>query len=177
MTTLITFLWFFLPAAIANMAPVFASRLPGIKHWNSPIDHGKSWRGVRLLGDNKTWRGLLSGAILGALTAAAQYALYMPYVDSLWRAALLGAVLGFGALVGDSAKSFFKRQRRVPPGKAWIPFDQTDYIFGGLLFAAPLIAREFYTIELVIAVIIIYGGLHVLVSYIGYLIGLKKAPI
>ena len=177
MTTLLTFLWFFLPAAIANMAPVFASRLPALKYWNAPIDGGKSWRGVRLLGNNKTWRGLLSGAVLGAAFAALQYIIYMPYVETLPQALLLGAVLGFGALIGDSIKSFFKRQKRVPPGEAWIPFDQTDYIFGGLLFAAPLIAYELYTAQLVLLTIIIYGGLHVLVSYIGYRIGYKSSAI
>lgn len=177
MTALLTFLWFFLPAAIANMAPVFASRLPTLKHWNAPIDGGTSWRGVRLLGDNKTWRGLLSGAVLGGAFGALQYAIYMPYAETLWQTVLLGAVLGLGALIGDSVKSFFKRQKRVPSGKAWIPFDQTDYIFGGLLFAAPLIAHELYTIQLVLMTIIIYGGLHVLVSYIGYRIGYKASAI
>ena len=51
--------YFFMPAYLANMSPVLVSR------WFSalavPIDGGKTLWGKRILGDHKTWRGLLAG--------------------------------------------------------------------------------------------------------------------
>lgn len=61
-------LWIFLPAYVANMAPVFAARI--LPRWNAPMDGGRHAKdGERLLGPGKTWRGLAGGAVLGALTA------------------------------------------------------------------------------------------------------------
>ncbi len=169
-------LWFFLPAGIANMAPVIAARLPVLRHWQTPIDLGVTWRGKPLFGKNKTWRGLLFGTLCAGLVALLQFYLFMPYVGAAGEAILLGLSLGFGALAGDAIASFFKRQRGVPAGKSWIPFDQTDYILGGLALAYP-VAHGVLTLPLVLTVIVLYGGLHVLVSYIGYLLGLKKSAI
>ena len=49
-------LLFFLPAGIANAAPVFANKIPIVKNWQAPLDMGITWRGQPLLGKNKTWR-------------------------------------------------------------------------------------------------------------------------
>ena len=54
-------LWFFLPAGLANAAPVFASRIPKSEKLALPLDFGKSFRGKRIFGENKTFRGLLAG--------------------------------------------------------------------------------------------------------------------
>lgn len=169
-------LWVFLPAGIANMAPVLCSGLPLLKTWNAPIDGGRTYRGVRLFGQNKTWRGLVCGTIAAALFSIVQYRVITPTEDSTMFVVLLGALLGFGALAGDAIASFAKRQRGIQPGQAWIPFDQTDYIFGGLLLAAPLLLQLISASSFVV-ILICYGGLHVVVSYIGYLLGLKKSPI
>ncbi len=50
-------LYFMLPAYVANMMPVFARKIPIL---GSPIDMGKRYRGFRLLGKKKTWRGLIA---------------------------------------------------------------------------------------------------------------------
>ena len=58
-------LYFMLPAFLANMAPVFAKG--HLKFLNRPLDFGLSLFGRPLLGDNKTWRGLVVGVLVGAL--------------------------------------------------------------------------------------------------------------
>ncbi len=62
---IVQILYFFLPAYLANMSPVL------VRRWFSalaiPIDGGKTLWGKRLLGDHKTWRGLLAGVIAGML--------------------------------------------------------------------------------------------------------------
>lgn len=166
--------WFFLPAGIANAAPVFACRLPILKHWNTPIDFGKTWRGQPIFGTNKTWRGLVFGTLIAALVGLLQYRVITSSVESTSFILLSTAALGFGALAGDAIESFFKRQAGVKPGERWFPFDQIDYIIGGLLavsFFVNLSVGDMLRIGL------LYFGLHIVFSYIGFLIGLKKAPI
>lgn len=185
MTEVILFaLWFFLPAGLANVAPVFSRMIPGLRNISHPIDGGKSWRGKRLLGDNKSWRGLLSGIILAIVTLALQKYLYsnsqwlqqnltetVDYFSiSLW----LGALLGFGALLGDAIESFAKRQLNIPSGKSWFPFDQLDYIIGGLLAASFIVSLSFTQ---ALSVTAVWFGMHLFWTYVGYLIGVREDPI
>lgn len=169
---LIDAFWFFLPAGIANMSPVLANRLPVIRQWKTPIDIGKSVDGHRILGDNKTWRGLVFGAFMGSAVCVLQQLLTPDY--SLSAAIVIGGAMGAGALIGDAIESFFKRRQGIKPGNAWFPFDQTDYIIGGLLFVAPFAPLN---TSLVLAVFILYFVLHVVTSYVGFLVGLKSKPI
>lgn len=166
-------LLFFLPAGVSNMAPVLSNRIPGFKNWNTPLDFGKSWRGQRIFGTNKTWRGLVSGIVAGTLTGLI---LYGPFFsdDNKVTFLFVCAAMSAGALFGDAVESFFKRQRGVSSGSSWFPFDQTDYIIGGLLFTLPF---GILPLWLVVWVFILYFGLHLLSSYIGYLLGLKEKPI
>jgi CDP-2,3-bis-(O-geranylgeranyl)-sn-glycerol synthase len=153
------------------MVPVFASKLPVLRNWNTPLDFGKTYKGKRIFGKNKTWRGLLFGIVSGTLVAMLVYSTYW-HVDLL--AVLIGSSMSAGALIGDAVESFFKRQRGIPSGKAWFPFDQTDYVIGGLLFTLPF---GILPLWLVVWVFIVYFSLHLISSYIGYLLGLKDAPI
>src|SRR5688500_15171210 len=60
----------FLPAFMANMAPVFAMKL--FPKWDARIDRGRNHKdGKPLLGAGKTWRGLVAGSVLGSVTALA----------------------------------------------------------------------------------------------------------
>jgi len=58
-------LWFIFPAYLANSAPVDVSQIKALKKYGTPIDGGKTFRGKRVLGDSKTWRGLYAGVIAG----------------------------------------------------------------------------------------------------------------
>jgi CDP-2,3-bis-(O-geranylgeranyl)-sn-glycerol synthase len=164
-------LLFFLPAGIANMFPVFSNKIPVLRDWNTPLDFGKTWRGKRIFGPHKTWRGLVSGTVMGTLVGMI---IFGALVNATREIILLSALMSAGALVGDAVESFFKRQRGVASGKPWFPFDQTDYIIGGLLFTLPFGVLPAW---LVIWVFIMYFGLHLISSYIGYLLGFKDAPI
>lgn len=166
--------WFFLPAGFANMAPVFANKIPGYRHWKTPLDFGKSYRGKRILGDNKTWRGLFFGVLVAVLVGLFQYRFIASSPQSIFFIVTVTALLGAGALIGDAVESFFKRQRGIASGESWLPYDQTDYIFGGILLVYPLIKLSAAQIAMII---IIYFFLHLITSYVGYRIGLKQKPI
>ena len=62
-------LWFFLPAGLANGAPVIANKVPLINKWITPLDFGKTWGGKRIFGSNKTWRGLVVGGLTGGVAS------------------------------------------------------------------------------------------------------------
>ena len=122
-------LWFFLPAMIANMAPVIATRFNFTPILNKPLDAKLMWRGQRLFGSHKTIRGLIWGMVAGAITAVIQYQITGSF--GLATTALsVGALLGFGALTGDVVKSFFKRRWAIQPGSVWMPWDQIDFVIG-----------------------------------------------
>ena len=177
-------LWFFLPAGISNASAVVAAKLPLLKHWETPVDLCAKWRGKRLLGNHKTWRGLVVGTMLGIAVVYLQTIAYdasqfirefcgaLDYGQVSWWG--LGAALGFGALLGDAVKSFLKRRVGVPSGKSWFPFDQLDYIAGALVLSAPLVALS---AEQVVWIIATWFGMHLLFSYLGYLLHFKEDPL
>ena len=164
---------FFAPAGLSNMTPVAASMLPVLKRWNTPLDFGKTWRGERIFGANKTWRGLVAGTLVGGVSAII-IGWLNPNVLGPYNQFLAGLLLGFGALAGDAIESFFKRQLKIAPGKTWFPFDQIDYIIGGLL-AVRLVAP--IPLWVVGTAFFVYFVLHLIVVYVFYKLGVRDQPI
>ena len=166
------------------MVPILVAPLPYLRDLDAPIDGGLTYRGKRLLGTHKTWRGLIAGvlcstfvlwlqqlgvdhsALLRHLTEQVDYA-HLPTL-------VLGPLFGLGALGGDAIESFFKRQRGVAPGHGWFPFDQTDYIIGGALITMPFVQL---TILQYLLLICIWLVIHVISTYVGFVLGLKERPI
>ncbi len=177
-------IWFFAPAGIANVTPIFAANIAALKKWDAPIDFGKSVRGIRILGAHKTWRGLIFGVLAATLIFGVQQLLvvHFSWAQSLTRSIdyrhlptlIVGPLFGLGALGGDAIESFFKRQRRIPPGHGWFPFDQTDYIIGGALATAPYVRLE---LRQYAWLLILWLLTHLVASYIGFRLHLKDRPI
>lgn len=173
-------LYFFLPAYLANMAPVFAAKVFG-RRFTNPIDGKRTYRGKRIFGNHKTWRGLISGIIVAILTVYIQrlvantgFGLRLSLLDySEISPLILGFLFGFGALAGDAVKSFFKRQRNLPPGAKWPVFDQLDFVIGGLLMATIVIVIP---LRLIIVLLVISPLLHLSANWIGYRLKLKNNP-
>lgn len=177
-------LWFFLPAGLANMSPVIANHIPVYKNWNTPMDFGLKFRGKRIFGDNKTWRGMVLGIVIATVTLGLQVWAFNNYGWAedvaininyfILPTFILGPLFAIGALGGDAIESFFKRQRGIKPGQSWFPFDQLDYIAGGLLaswFVIQLTLQEY------LAVIVVWFCLHIITVYIGYVFGIRDAKI
>lgn len=164
---------FFLPAGLANMTPIFASRMPWLKHWNTPIDFGYKLNGKPLFGLNKTWRGLIFGTLIGALSAVIIGELNQNVIGPAPQY-VIGGLLGFGALAGDALESMLKRQLNIAPGSSWFPFDQIDYIIGGLLAVSLVATVPGWVIATIFAV---YFVMHLVVSYIAFKLGYKDQPI
>ena len=176
--------WFMLPAAIANGAPIIASRLPKFRDWNARLDFGKTIHGRPIFGSHKTWRGIISGMLLSTLVlwlqqlAAAHIPATSPFTDGIdysqLPTLLLGPLFGLGALGGDAIESFFKRRHGTADGQAWVPFDQLDYIIGAVVVSLPFVVLS---IRQYVLLFIIWFGMHFAATYVGWKVGLKERPI
>ena len=202
-------IWFFLPVGLANAIPVLTMHMPILKNLNYPLDFGKSLGGIRIFGDHKTFRGLISGIIVGLLVVGLQTWIYslttttnydgcksqgliescitsttgpqFPFINKIsWvnysqvNWIVFGFLAGAGPLLGDAMKSFFKRRQNLKPGATWFPFDQIDYILGGIFFTLPIIQLEWWKY---LIVGLIWFLLHPMTTFLGYLLKLKDSPI
>jgi CDP-2,3-bis-(O-geranylgeranyl)-sn-glycerol synthase len=176
--------WFFLPAFVANPSAVLFGG-------GTPIDFGQTLRdGERMLGDGKTWRGLIggtaSGAVLGLLLSAPFLLLSR---DSRWsfgvtpgEAFAASAVLALGALLGDMGGAFLKRRMHMARGTKARGLDQYDFVAGALLLS--LVIRDwsfprFFSGDALLgllAIIVITPALHRAINVVGYRIGKKHEP-
>lgn len=156
----------YLPAMVANMAPIIAHRT-GILLWlNIPLN-------AHLFGANKTIRGFVVGVLAGAITGAIMFysTAVFPY-ESFHYAVLFGAATGCGALIGDAVKSFCKRRVHIASGTTWMPFDQIDFVIG-----ATLVGIFFVHIPIVVAAcaLIAIGLASYVVSSIGVALHIKQS--
>ncbi|MBP77835.1 MAG: hypothetical protein CL926_01020 [Deltaproteobacteria bacterium] len=133
-------LWLYLPGFLANtFAMMWGKWLPKTGYGPWPIDGGRTLSdGKRILGDGKTWNGLIGGSLTsgllcmlivaslgdipGADVAVGENGIFthpLQGAEGAWfsvggemlTAFILGSFLGFFCLVGDSSGSFVKRRR------------------------------------------------------------------
>ena len=178
-------LWLSLPSIFANIAPIPISKIPSLKKYNAPMDFGKTYRGKRVFGTNKTWRGFASGVIAATLVfwlqqlAAGHYSWAASLVSQIdgyvqLPTLVLGLLFAVGTLGGDAIESFFKRQHGIPPGGGWFPWDQVDSVLGTIVAVLPFIVLTPWQYLLLIALMPL---IHIISTHIGYWIGLKDQPI
>lgn len=187
LNAIITVLWIMGPAYIANSVAV----LTGGKY---PIDQGRTLSdGNRILGDGKTWSGLLGGTLGGIMFGiildsgdgrmALERLTGEEHVQSLWseNPAIVFFLLSFGALFGDMAASFYKRRQNLLRGDKFAILDMYDFIFMSLLLC--IIFQRDWLLSWILdgwaplfTVLILTPFLHRGVNIIGYNIGVKNEP-
>lgn len=118
-----------------------------------PLDGGRTFRGRRIFGANKTLRGFVimvpatgvSFAVLAGLLEGAPSGLTGLWPGSSADYGLLGMWAGFGFMLGELPNSFVKRQLGIAPGHAanavftrplFGVLDRIDSILGMLLALA-----------------------------------------
>lgn len=181
--------------ALYLFAPLLASAaLAGIvlsNDWlrglNRPIDGGHRWRGQRLLGDGKTWRGVFLSMLGSGLFVPVQQGLqeHLPralqVVDySSLQPVIFGLTLGLGAILGELPNSFIKRRLGIPRGRTasgplailFYVWDQVDTLLG----AWPLLCLWFTPRPALVAMsFLVTLGMHPLVAWIGYRVGARRS--
>jgi len=173
---------------------IFASALSGVvlrydllPRLRRPIDAGATWRGRRIFGDSKTWRGVVV-AIFGCIVGAAvqRYLLggRMQAVSLADYANLdvgpFGLAMGAGAMLGELPNSFVKRRLAIPPGKTtrgplavvFYLWDQLDLLTTAWPLLSPWVL---VTPRLVATSVLLAATVHPTISLIGYLIGARTS--
>ena len=166
-----------LPGIFANVVPALMKNVAFLSY---PMDFGASWRGKRVLGDHKTWRGFVFGILAALIVVYIQSWLYN-YNDFFQGLSvfdysgnsyiLLGLMIGLGVLLGDSVESFFKRRRGISPGRPWFPWDQLDALLGGVVFCLLVFVPPW---EILLIIIIGAPLLHLGLNKAAYLLRLQK---
>jgi CDP-diglyceride synthetase len=185
-TGLLSLLWLAVPIVAAGLVHLVVLKLdllPGLRRL--PIDGGLRFRGRRLFGDNKTWRGAV---VTVATTMLASWALarlsgccwhlpaLTPFAESqpLWWGLLLGA----GYIAGELPNSFAKRQFGIAPGASgqgaagrvfWV-VDQLDSLAGMLLAIAPVWRPSLGLLAAIVAIMLVA---HPVSAWIMVQFGLK----
>ncbi len=179
-------LWFILPAYFANSMPVQFSKIKILEKYGKPIDRGKCWQGIRLLGDGKTWRGffigIISGTVVGAiLTILQQDATYFfsellstPELVLPQMTVELAFMLSFGTIIGDMTASFIKRRVGLKSGDPAPLLDQLDFVFGAFFFSWLLTRVIDY--DMFFVIVVMTPMVHIAANFLAWIWKLKRNP-
>lgn len=166
-----------LPCFVANMLPVFFDRLKLLPNFKKPLDNGLKIFNKRLLGDNKTVRGLIAGVVGALIVSLIQYWFWrwnfveLNMLSGLNQFLLYGLLAGFGAIAGDAVESIIKRQLNIKSGDPLIVFDQIDYIVGFLFLTSFVIP---WNMNQVIFLLLFSLIAHPISNIIAYILKIKK---
>jgi hypothetical protein len=179
-------LYLFAPLLVASALSGVVLRLDLFPKLKRPVDGGHTFRGCRVFGDSKTWRGFIVAAVPCTATVLVQrFAVAPPewllVVDyDAVNSFAFGITMGTAAMVGELPNSFVKRQLGIAPGGTargtlaavfWL-WDQVDLlttVWPALwLWVRP---RPL----LVVMSFVLALALHPTISLVGYLIGARRS--
>lgn len=156
------------------------------RRWTWPLDAGRTFRGRRILGDNKTARGfvVMIPATGVAFLVLALAGFHTPGAWPLTPSQYLGLGLlaGAGCMLGELPNSFIKRQLRIPPGAPgagpiarplFFVVDRLDSTLGvlvALMLAVPVPPAT------VVYVMLVGVALHGALSVVTFHLGGKARP-
>lgn len=153
-----------------------------------PIDRGRKFRGKRIFGDNKTYRGVVVVG-LGTAIGFGLQSLVLHRIASirgielfdytLFKSVTLGGAVGVAAMLSELPNSFIKRRFEIAPGSVarglkgaiFYVYDQIDFLLGSWLVLA-------IVVPVTVGRVLFSAGLllvaHQLMSSVGYALGMRK---
>ena len=175
------------PVLLAALAHGLCMKYDWFSRFKRPLDLGQTYRKRRLFGEHKTWRApvvygvfcTLGTVIQGWCQGKGYLPQWLLLVDYEKYGYLVGVLLGLGMTIGELPNSFLKRQLGISPGKrkggllglVFFLFDQVDLIIGIWVFLSFLIRPS---LSLVLWSFLLTFVMHVTVSSVGYLLGMRK---
>ena len=171
---------------------LYLAHAPVLRHdlfprLDRPLDRGATFRGRRVFGDNKTWRGAIvmgGGVFVAAIALSAWPAYWDALPDGIRSAGPVpfGALLALGVVVGELPNSFVKRQLGIGPGAhrrsaAGIVVaivDQGDLVLGAWICLLPIWVMSVAQAALAFVVV---TGVHMAINVIGFWIGARRSPL
>ena len=147
---------------IANGAPVIISRLLGDK-LSTPVDLGyRLFDGQPILGDSKTWRGLIAALLA---TSSAAYILGYPV--------FIGLQVAVMAMLGDMFSSFIKRRFKKPSSSMVLVLDQVPESLFPLLLVRESFGLDYWSVMMLVALFIV---VELSLSELLYRWGIRRHP-
>ena len=132
------------------------------------MDFGRNFRGNRILGDHKTWKGFFAGILMGSIVGGIQELAFHRA-----KGLLIGFLMGVGAMIGDIIKSFVKRRLEIKPGSKWEPWDSIDFVAGSILFSSIVFVPK---ISWIFIAFVSAPIVHTLLVHFEYKIGIRGSP-
>lgn len=179
--------WLIVPILLAGLVHIAVVRGRWLKSFAWPIDGGRRFRGRRIFGDNKTFRGFVVMTGATAVFFGVQVLLchlyptisswgFVDYRGTTWWRD--GGVYGLGYVIGELPNSFLKRQLQIGAGQRgtgkWGPIflvlDHIDSYFGLLLTMSVLFLPS---LRIAVAYFIAFLVMHLLFNVIAVLVGVK----
>lgn len=130
-----------LPVLVPGLGLIVALKRGWGGRWRRAIDGGRSWGGRAILGQNKTWFGLVLYVVGGGLVGAVLMATGTgAHVFNHAGGPLVGASVGGAYAVGELVNSLVKRRLGISPGQVttsrWAPVQVAADLADGIVCAA-----------------------------------------
>lgn len=180
LTYILSCIYFFLPAYFTNMTPPLAKKIGIFNFLAKPVDFNKKFLGEPILGNHKTWRGVILGIFVGMSVAKIQQFLFqysffkkisfLNYQEI--NIVLFGFLISLGTILGDLFFAFIKRRLKLKPGEKFLPWDQINYVLGAAILLTPI-----FKIDMIIWITILFLTffLHIIVNRLGFILKIHEA--
>lgn len=184
-----------MPVIFTGILNMIWCKFPVFKKLNKPIDNGEKLKdGNRILGDNKTWKGLTGYIILGIICAVVwglvcdnitylyqHNYFYADHANDVIYNLVIGFLLGLFYSLFELPNSFIKRRLGIKEGKSpkgiikwvFIILDQADSIFGCVLvlsFVYKMTALFYFEC------VLLGAATHIAINILLYFVHLRKNP-
>jgi len=180
--------YLFTPVLFGLIAHGICIKFGWLRFLYHPVDGGAEFRGRRVFGANKTWRGIAAMALGTALGFVIQAVWLHNYESvrqlelfdySLPRALIIGSLVGVAVSLSELPNSFIKRQADVAPGGTargaanvlFYLLDQVDFLIGAWIVLSFVIG---FSWPQVLYSFIFLFVTHQVISFFGYLLGMRK---
>src|SRR5215470_4891955 len=180
--------YLFLPLLVGLALHGFCIKYDTLAFLCRPIDRGRKFRGKRIFGDNKTYRGVVVVS-LGTAIGFGLQSLLLHRIASVrsvelfdyefFKSVALGLAIGVAAMLSELPNSFIKRQFEIAPGTAargwkaviFYVYDQIDFLLGAWLVLAVVVPVTAGRL-LLSAVLLLVA--HQIMSSVGYALGMRR---
>ena len=180
--------YLFLPLLVGLALHGFCIKYDVMAFLCRPIDLERSFRGKRIFGENKTWRGVVIvglGTAVGfglqsfVLHRSASIRSVELFDYAFFKSVAVGLAVGVAAMLSELPNSFIKRRFEIAPGsvaKGWkraifYVYDQIDFLLGAWLVLAIVVTvtagRVLFSAGLLLVA-------HQLMSSVGHALGMRK---
>ncbi|HEU0172928.1 MAG TPA: CDP-archaeol synthase [Blastocatellia bacterium] len=180
--------YLFLPLLVGLALHGFCIKYDILPFLCRPIDRDRKFRGKRVFGDNKTYRGVVVVS-LGTAIGLGLQSLLLHRIASVrsielfdytfFKSVSLGLAVGVAAMLSELPNSFIKRRFEIAPGsaaKGWksaifYVYDQIDFLLGAWLVLAIVVPITTERVLLSAGLLLVA---HQLMSSVGYALGMRR---